>query len=234
MIYAMSDLHGCYDLYLKMLDKIVFSNSDTLYILGDILDRGKDGIKIIQDIKSRKNVIALLGNHDYTAYRILKSIYSPIPNGENKLDYFNNSLSLFKDWTSDGGRVTYEDFGRLDEADKAEFFEFIENMEAYEELKVAGNKFILTHSGLGNFDKNKRLSNYSLDDLLWARMDYDRKYFDDKYLVSGHTPTKLIDKKYSGRIYRGNNHIAIDCGAVFTGTLGCIRLDDFAEFYVKI
>lgn len=232
MIYAMSDLHGCYDLYLKMLDKIGFSESDTLYILGDILDRGKDGMKIIQDIKSRQNVITLLGNHDFTAYKALNRIYSPMPENENKLEYFNDSLTLFKSWTHDGGQVTYEDFGRLEEAEKAEFFEFIENMEVYEELEVGGNKFILSHSGLGNFKKNKPLSEYSLDDLIWARMDYEKVYFEDKYIVSGHTPTELIDKEYSGRIYRKNNHIAIDCGAVFLGILGCIRLDDFKEFYV--
>ena len=34
VIYAMSDLHGCYDKYIKMLEKISFSDSDTLYILG--------------------------------------------------------------------------------------------------------------------------------------------------------------------------------------------------------
>ena len=49
MIYAMSDLHGCYDKYTKMLEKINFSDNDTLYILGDIVDRGPDGIKIWQD-----------------------------------------------------------------------------------------------------------------------------------------------------------------------------------------
>ena len=34
MIYAMSDLHGCYEKYIKLLEKIKFSNNDTLYILG--------------------------------------------------------------------------------------------------------------------------------------------------------------------------------------------------------
>ena len=28
MIYAMSDLHGCYDKYIKMLEKINFSKRD--------------------------------------------------------------------------------------------------------------------------------------------------------------------------------------------------------------
>ncbi len=233
MIYAVSDLHGCYGLFLKMLDTVKFSDSDTLYILGDILDRGKDGMKILKYIKNKQNIIPLLGNHEYTAYRVLKRLYSPIPEGENKLDYFSDNLSLFRDWTEDGGRVTYEDFGRLSEAEQEEFFTTIENMEVYAEISVSGNNFVLSHAGLGNFDKNKNLSEYTLDDLIWARMDYNRRYFDDKYLVSGHTPTQLINKQYSGRIYRKNNHIAIDCGAVFLGVLGCIRLDDFKEFYVE-
>ena len=61
MIYAMSDLHGCYDKYIKMLEKINFSNDDTLYILGDIVDRGADGIKILQDImQTGENLRSLL------------------------------------------------------------------------------------------------------------------------------------------------------------------------------
>lgn len=36
-----------------------------------------------------------------------------------------------------------------------------------------------------------------------------------------------------GKIWMGNNHIAIDCGAVFLGTLGCLCLDTFEEFYVS-
>ena len=71
MIYAISDLHGCYDKYVRMLEKINFNDSDTLYILGDIVDRGSDGIKILLDIYNRKNVIALRGNHDYLAHYLL-------------------------------------------------------------------------------------------------------------------------------------------------------------------
>ena len=59
----MSDLHGCYDKYMQMLEKIKFSSNDTLYILGDIIDREDNGIKILLDIMKRSNVIPLLGNH---------------------------------------------------------------------------------------------------------------------------------------------------------------------------
>ena len=45
MIYAVSDLHGCYEKYIKMLEKIQFRETDTLYVLGDVVDRGYDSAK---------------------------------------------------------------------------------------------------------------------------------------------------------------------------------------------
>ena len=41
--YVMSDFHGRHDLFLRMLEKISFCEEDTLYILGDVADRGPDG-----------------------------------------------------------------------------------------------------------------------------------------------------------------------------------------------
>ncbi len=61
MIYAMSDLHGCFDKYKKMLEKINLCENDTLYILGDVVDRGKDGIKILFDMMKRKKCHSYFG-----------------------------------------------------------------------------------------------------------------------------------------------------------------------------
>ena len=41
MHYVMSDLHGEYEKYLEMLKKIKFTDDDVLYVLGDVVDRGK-------------------------------------------------------------------------------------------------------------------------------------------------------------------------------------------------
>ena len=57
--------------------------------------------------------------------------------------------------------------------------------------------------------------------------------FPDKIIVTGHTPTGFIDPKFKGKIWHKNNHIAIDCGAVFGNPLGCICLDTLEEFYVE-
>ena len=70
-------------------------------------------------------------------------------------------------------------------------------------------------------------------ELIVGEPEYEKEYFTDRYLVTGHTPTDLIDESCSGRIYQKNSHIAIDCGAVFGNPLGCICLNTLEEFYAQ-
>ena len=69
MNYVISDIHGCYEQYMKLLDKIHFSEKDTLYLLGDLVDRGPDPMEVVKDVMWRKNVVTIMGNHDYRALR---------------------------------------------------------------------------------------------------------------------------------------------------------------------
>ncbi|MBP3401914.1 MAG: metallophosphoesterase [Clostridia bacterium] len=39
MKYVMADIHGEYELFVRMLEKISFSKNDELYICGDIIER---------------------------------------------------------------------------------------------------------------------------------------------------------------------------------------------------
>ncbi len=116
MIYAVSDLHGCYDKFIKILNKIHFSDNDTLYILGDIVDRGKDGIKLLQYIMDKRNIIPLVGNHDYTARIMLKNF--GIPN-----DGYNAErlMEPYQMWLYDGGCVTLDAFMNSEENDKRRY-----------------------------------------------------------------------------------------------------------------
>lgn len=46
--YVISDIHGQYNMFIELLDKINLKDTDTLYILGDVLDRGPHPIKTIR------------------------------------------------------------------------------------------------------------------------------------------------------------------------------------------
>ena len=72
--YVCSDIHGQYDLYKTMLNEINFTSEDHFYILGDMIDRGEDGIRVLQDVASRPNVTCLLGNHEYMMWNYISNI----------------------------------------------------------------------------------------------------------------------------------------------------------------
>ncbi len=228
----MSDLHGCYEKYKQMLEAIHFNVNDTLYILGDVIDRGHKGIDIIMEMMKTPNIVPILGNHEYMAYRSLSKL-----NVEITAENYDKQLDLtttrgWQLWIANGGYPTHVGFTYLDRFRREMVLEYFQEFSAYEELNVNGREFLLVHAGLGSFSPNKELDDYTLDELLWTRPDYGKKYFEDKYLVTGHTPTFAIDEKYRGKIYKKNNHIAVDCGAVYGESLGCICLDTMEEFYV--
>ena len=47
-------IHGCYEQYRLLLEKIRFSDNDKLYVLGDAVDRGPEPIKVLQDMMRRR------------------------------------------------------------------------------------------------------------------------------------------------------------------------------------
>ena len=86
------------------------------------------------------------------------------------------------------------------------------------------------HGCYKEFLEMLRLIDFSAKDDLFVLGDVvDRgkdpmQYYENRFLVTGHTPTFLINEEYRGKIYRKLNHIALDCGSVFGENLGCICL----------
>ena len=230
MNYAISDIHGRYDLYLKMLSRIQLSDKDRLYIIGDICDRGEQGLKTVLDIAERDNVSVIMGNHDFTALSVLTSLDREVSQGE-----VEGIKSLIAAWKFDGGDSTYNEYRALTKSERALALMTIDSFSDYGILQTSAGDFVMCHGGIGNYEKGKPLYEYSLIDLAFTREDYSKPKFTQKgkYLVTGHTPTAAIDGATEGRIYRCHDHIAIDCGAVFGFGLGCICLDTMEEFYVK-
>jgi serine/threonine protein phosphatase 1 len=61
----MSDIHGCYDEFMQMLQIINFSASDTLIIAGDYIDRGPKSYEMLLWMETKpEHVIMVVGNHD--------------------------------------------------------------------------------------------------------------------------------------------------------------------------
>ena len=54
MTYFVSDIHGEYELFCSLLEKINFSDDDTLYICGDILEKGNSSLKVLELISKKE------------------------------------------------------------------------------------------------------------------------------------------------------------------------------------
>lgn len=231
--YVMADLHGRYDAYMKILEKIQFSEDDMLYIVGDILDRGPNPIKIVLDLIDRPNVVCLAGNHEYMALQCLKFLRKEVTD-ESLQQLGTDMIEKILNWQLNGSASTINEFCRLDDQAREEVFEFISEFDLYEEVHVDDEVYLLVHAGLGNFSPDRPVWEYEIDELVWERPDYSIQYYPDKYVITGHTPTMMIKgNPRPGYIYRKNRHIAIDCGAVFGGRLACLCLETQEEFYVE-
>lgn len=232
----MSDIHGCFDKYQAMLREIDFSSDDTLYVLGDVIDRGEDGVKILQDMSARINVIPILGNHEFTAAMCIPWLIREVT--DQSLDDLDESqIAALREWIANGGGATIRSLKQLTREEREEILEYLQEMELYAEVDAGGRSFVLVHSGLDNFAPDKPLDAYQLADFLFARPSMKEDFFENKFLIFGHTPVQLLRKQLGGSptgtiLHRGNQ-IAIDCGCVFKGgRLGCLCLDTMEEFYV--
>lgn len=233
--YVISDIHGQYDLFMKMLEKIDLKDEDTLYVLGDVLDRGPHPIRTLQKLMEMPNAICIVGNHELMALECLKFLMQEIT--EDTLSGLDREmLEGYLIWIDhNGGQTTIDEFRKLSRESRQDVIDFIGEFDIYEEITVAGRDYLLVHAGLGNFYPGKDMEDYSLAELVWSRAEYDIEYFPDKYVVTGHTPTQVIPgNPKPGYIYRHNNHIAIDCGAFIPGgRLAAICLDTDEEYYVS-
>ena len=230
MIYVISDIHGCFDKYRQMLELIEFAARDTLYVLGDVIDRGPDGIKILQDMNLRPNVFPILGNHEFTAAVCLPFLLQKITE-QSLASLTADQLAALSEWIANGGGPTLRSIHQLSREDREELLEYFQEMELYAEVDAGGRSFVLVHSGLDRFSPEKPLDSYELQDFLFCRPNPDTVYFPDKILILGHTPTRLLWGQ--DKIFRQETLIDIDCGCVFKGgRLGCLCLNTMEEFYV--
>ena len=229
--YVMSDLHGNYEGYLEILKKINFSDEDVLYINGDVIDRGPGGIKILQHMMMQPNIYPILGNHEYAAGTCLRFLMKEISE-ESIAGIDENIISNLLEWQGIGGQATLDAFHKLSREEKEDIVDYLDEFNLYEEVSVNGKQFVIVHAGLTNFSVDRPLDDYEIYELIFEAPDYNKVYFPNKYLVTGHLPTRVIEvNSRLDKIYIHNNHIAIDCGAGYDGCVGCICLDTFEEFY---
>ena len=206
-IFAIGDIHGCYDRLLTLMEKIPIDFShDTLVFIGDYIDRGSHSVDVVEYlIQLKKRVpeaIFLKGNHEDMLEKFL--------NGAERFNYLLN-----------GGQQTLDSY--LTKPVDSEFFPIPrDHMEFFKSLRLfyETDEFIFVHAGLR---PRVPLESQKTEDLLWIRSKFvNSKYDFGKRVIFGHTPLKkpLVEP----------NKIGIDTGAVYGNSLTCVQLPDLVFF----
>lgn len=230
MTYVISDLHGYRIEKLKeLLEKANFSENDRLYILGDVIDRNGDGgIGVLQWLIKEPNAELIMGNHE-AMLLACDFIFENVTDAFLE-DFDEKKNRLLINYLFNGGGVTLRNLAKLDVEARYKIVDYLRSCPLYKKVNINGEKYILVHAGLDNFSPDKKISDYSTNELLWAEPELNDEYYDDVHMVFGHTPTYLFGKEYNGKIVKTRTWTCIDCGAASGNEPVLFRLDDKKEF----
>ena len=194
--FAIGDIHGCTKTFRMLLEEgIKIEKTDSIYCLGDYVDRGADSKGVVDYIlamrKKGYKIRTLRGNHEEIM----------MESGKSKAN--------FKHWVKNGGKATLESFGVSSYSKLKPVYKNFFNETAF---YFPVGKYLLVHAGFNfaapNFKEDKEA-------MLWIRnFIINKEVLGNRIIVHGHTPVKLpVNNKNS-------NVINIDGGCVFNNVPG--------------
>lgn len=232
MVYVTSDLHSySLDKFKDFLDKVGLCDDDFLYILGNVIDRGPDGIKILKWLMLQPNIELILGNHEAMLLACDFLFDEITEDSISKLT--GTKLNTYMTWVSNSGQVTLDALSGIRNKEIQYILEYLRESPLYETLSVNNRDFVLVHSGLGGFRKDKKLSEYTSTDLLWTRPSLNTRYFEDVTVIFGHAPTVCYGNEHLGKIVKTDTWVNVDVG-VGIGQEPALRLDDMKRIYYNL
>lgn len=111
--YAIGDIQGCFNSFKELLAKINFKpNSDTLWLTGDLVNRGPSSLKTLDFLLNEipeSNLITVLGNHDLYLITLYYKIFER-DEYEHSLDEIldNPNAKLYIDWLRKKPLIHYD------------------------------------------------------------------------------------------------------------------------------
>ncbi|MBB4153219.1 serine/threonine protein phosphatase 1 [Sphingomonas jinjuensis] len=226
-VYAIGDIHGCYDLLHALLAEIgrdaAARDPDRpalLIFCGDYIDRGPESAKVLA-------ALAWLVRSNSVDVRLLEG------NHEAMLRLFLKQPIQHRQWLMRDGRFTLESYGIAVPSEPPSPAEMIELRDALLdhmpashhqllrqlELVVEYGDYAFVHAGIV---PGVPIAKQERDDILWIRrefLDYAKPF--EKIIVHGHS---WLDDRPMMR----DNRLGIDTGAYETGVLTAARISDDA------
>lgn len=218
-ILALSDIHGNLDFLKGALEAAAFTSSDILFVVGDILEKGKrslETLRYLMELSKTHTVYPLRGNCDQITLDFMarqgwddETVWRVMQNPWWKDTGFFWQLAAGAGLILNGP----EDLPALREAigeHYAKELNFLQNMPTVMETQ----RHIFVHGGVPREDRLEELENYPLlknDDFLGQGLRFQ------KWVIVGHWPVTLYrtDIAQADPIVERTRHIiSIDGGCV--------------------
>lgn len=130
--FVTSDAHG----HLRALDRALELAApgahDTVYVLGDMVDRGPDPVGVLRLVRDLPGARVLMGNHERMMLDALTS---------------SDEVEIFT-WEINGGATTAAGLDALPREEYVELLDWIATMPLSEVVEVGGRTYILAHAGI--------------------------------------------------------------------------------------
>ena len=227
MTYCISDIHGEYDLFMRLLEKIQYASNDRLIVCGDFIDKGTASVRLTKTIFSLPNAHCIMGNHEYMFLKYYRAKMD-----SNVFD-FDKILLLFQEYFTEDGKLL--DWDTIDRLVELPFY-------------LEDSDFICVHAGvpLDKDGKTLPLSMASAEELVYDRHFKNPRVLpqNSKCILFGHTPTTYIGSTPKILIYpksaefhqnksiKNLAKVHLDTGASINSVLGCFCVDTCRAFYV--
>jgi serine/threonine protein phosphatase 1 len=199
-IFAIGDIHGCNQTFIRLLAQLQPDRDEPVYLLGDYIDRGPDSHGVIETIlglqRDGYDIRPILGNHEAL---LLHAIDNP--------DY----PALFL-WLENGGDETLASYGAdAVAAIPDDHISFLRELPVYRQ----SDQHLFVHGGL-DFSRNDPLTT-DRHDMLWRRdTRVDPGKIGGRVLVCGHS----IKTQAEIRASVGSPQIWLDNGCVYPSAPG--------------
>ncbi len=150
MIYVLSDIHGNERRFRSIWKQINLKQEDTLYVLGDVIDRHPGGLRILRKLMAMPNVNMILGNHEYMMLRALGQPYDDNVDDGRALEH----------WYRNGGKVTHDHLKHLRKTLRQEIVDYLLALPLSFDIEVNGKTYKLVHGApIEEYDHDPKYKN---------------------------------------------------------------------------
>ena len=195
---AIGDVHGCAAALEALLAALELRADDTLFTLGDYIDRGPDSrgvIELLMQVSDRTQLVPLLGNHELM---LLAALENP---------------SAMASWLEFGGLATLDSYGGDLRRVPSEHLDFLDRCHRYYETE----RYLFLHA---NYDPQLPAAEQPEFLAFWQHLRTPPSpHMSGKTVVVGHTP------QLDGEVGDHGHVLCLDTFCVGGGWLTALDLD---------